>query len=414
MSRQTQCPNCQTTYPVPDAKLGDPKVRAKCGKCQQLFFINAHLLPVSTAQPKVASTASPQVQPATQASTPIKPQVQPQRQQSATLATAPNAQNTSLQNRAAQSTTPKNSAVNPPVSQAVSPKPSNQGAPSAPTQHAKRTKPALSEGMIHDGMDDPAKDDRTSEVVFSDDELEQFLQTNISSASYIVKSTKDELADNDSEAWVNNLLDDSQATTSQTKTHQASAPIIDEVDLKEIIPAVTPKAKKPLSIKRLTSHQPTAQQIATKKSLGSQLFWLLGCLLLVGLLGLQYMLFNMDKVAKNPTTANLARDVCAIVQCVVPSADLNSFDINATLHNQKDIIIYINNKSNTEQLFPYLLVRLKDKNGVVVADFVADTKDYLAESRTTLLANQYERIMLSTRSATTAESVTVTPFYEAP
>lgn len=223
------------------------------------------------------------------------------------------------------------------------------------------------------------------------------------------------MADNDGEAWIENLLDESKNPTAQTQTAQVtSAPIIDDVDLNAIIPAAAPKAKKPLSINRFRPTKPTAQQIATKKSLWSQLLWLFGCILLIGLLGLQYMLFNMDKVAKNPATANLAHQVCGIIQCRVPSAQLSSFQIDATLQNQKDIIIYISNKSSTEQLFPYLLVQLKDKNGMVVADFVADTKDYLSESQTTLLANQYERIMLSTGTVTKADSVTVTPFYERP
>ena len=125
----------------------------------------------------------------------------------------------------------------------------------------------------------------------------------------------------------------------------------------------------------------------------------------------QYALFNVDKLAKNPETANFIYTVCNIISCSVPSANLDALSITSSLKNQKDIIIDIANQTNSEQLFPYLLVQLKDSQGVVVADFVADTKDYLSQSQTTLLANQHKRIMLSVseNSAPKVSTVTVTP-----
>ncbi len=412
MTRQTKCPNCQTIYPVPAAKLGDPNVRAKCGKCQQLFFLNANLI-TPTAQPRTQHT--PTQQRSVSQTVTSAGQIPSKKAETTVNTTKPTPTHSAV-----SSITPQHS-PNQKVAQHTAsqelPAPTLDAAltSSAAPKPAKRAKPLPSSDMIHDDMDDSKSDTLSTQVMFSDQELDNFLNENISSASYLVKSTKDELADNDSEAWIENLLDDSKNPTAQTQTTQVtSAPIIDDVDLNAIIPAAAPKAKKPLSIKRFRPTKPTAQQIATKKSLWSQLLWLFGCILLIGLLGLQYMLFNMDKVAKNPTTANLAHQVCGIIQCHVPSAQLSSFKIDATLQNQKDIIIYISNKSSTEQLFPYLLVQLKDKNGMVVADFVADTKDYLSESQTTLLANQYERIMLSIGTVTKADSVTVTPFYERP
>lgn len=44
MSYKTQCPRCQTIYPMPAEKLGDDKARANCGKCRHTFFLNAHLI----------------------------------------------------------------------------------------------------------------------------------------------------------------------------------------------------------------------------------------------------------------------------------------------------------------------------------------------------------------------------------
>lgn len=336
---------------MPVAKMGDPNARAKCGRCQQVFFLNANIItPTNTAQ-----TSSQPQQPQDDLPTSDVP------------------------------------------------------------RHAKRTKPIPTEGMIHDEMDGASNAPTdASSVVFSDDELDHFLNEAISVAPKITKSTKDEMADNEDEAWIKNLLDDSKpANTSQT-VNTATSPVINNVDLSAVIPVAAPKAKKPISIKQVTSDTPTAQQIASKKPLGVQLFWLLGCVILVILLGVQYVLFNVNKIARNSETSGLAHLLCDMTPCHIPSADLNSLHIESILQNQKDVIIYISNTSDTEQLFPYLLVQLKDDNGAVVADFVADTKDYLSESQTTILANQKKRIMLSANTTVNAESATVKPFYHQP
>ncbi|WP_264676274.1 DUF3426 domain-containing protein [Moraxella bovis] len=366
MSNQTKCPHCQTTYPMPAAKLGDPNARAKCGKCQQVFFLNANLVGSS---------------PAVQAQRQTNPAPQPQAQTAQTVArSAP--------------TTPQE--------------------PPTP-KRTKRVKPAPTEGMIHDEMDgiEENKTKAVASVSFSDDELDSFLKDNISFAPTVAKSTKDEMADNEGEeSWADDLLKDTKPINITQTTNTSSA--INNVDLDAIIPVATPKPKKPTNIKEIQSNKPTAQQLATKRSLGSQFLWLIGCLLLVGLLVAQYALFNIDKLAKNPETASLAHTICGVIPCNIPSADLHGLEITSSLENQKDVIINITNKTNSEQLFPYLLVQFKDSSGVVVGDFVADTKDYLGESQTTLLANQHKRIMLSVNPAPKASSVTVTPFYQQP
>lgn len=352
---------------MPAAKLGDPNARAKCGQCQQVFFLNANLI----------SNGTPIQQPA------------PQSQ----------ARSTTRQ-QALPSQTQEDLSI-----------------PAIP-RRAKRAKPVATEGMIHDEMDgtNTQTPQTTSTVAFSDDELDSFLNENINFVPRLSKSTKDEMADNEDEAWLKDLLNDKKpvVTNAQTTTSTTTSPIINEVDLNAVIPVAVPKPKKPISIKQIESNTPTTQQLAEKKSLGSQLAWVVGCVLLVALLGVQYALFNAKEIAKNPESAGLAHTLCGIIPCRIPSAELSSLNINATLQNQKDVIITINNTSNTEQLYPYLLVQLKDKNNAVVADFVADTKDYLSESQTTLLAGQHKRIMLSVNTNTNASSVTVKPFYQQP
>ena len=76
---RTQCPNCQASYPLPTAKLGDPKARAKCGRCQQVFYVNENLIgePVVQPTPSVAPqpSASSQPAPAPVAPQPVAPVV---------------------------------------------------------------------------------------------------------------------------------------------------------------------------------------------------------------------------------------------------------------------------------------------------------------------------------------------------
>lgn len=350
MSHQTRCPTCQTTYPMPPAKLGDPNARAKCGQCQQVFALNDNLV-----SPKNTPAVNKQQTPATPSddlSLPVVP------------------------------------------------------------RRTKRTRAVPTEGMIHDGMDHGNNPASAGGVAFSNEELDNFLNDNINLASNMSKNIKDDGREGEGESWIDDLLNDDKPVNIAKQVNQTpTAPIVNDVDLNAIIPTAVPRPKKPASTKKIEAETPTAQQLAEKQSISGQLFWAIGCAVLVALLGVQYALFNTDKLAKNPESAGLVQTLCGVLPCKVPSADLSSLRIDSAVQNGRDVIIIINNTSATEQLFPYLLVQLKDPNGKVVADFVADTKDYLGDSQTTLLAGQYKRIMLSTANAVDAGSVMVTPFY---
>lgn len=160
MSNQTQCPHCQTTYPMPTTKLGDPDARAKCGKCQQVFFLNANLVNSSSA----AQTKQPK-------------------------ATAHKTQTT---------TDPQ---------EKITPK------------RTKRTKRTLTEDMIHDDMDgvEENKPKTVLGVSFDNDELENFLKDNINFAPTTAKSTKDELADDEGDDWAHDLLNDTKPVNTAPK-----------------------------------------------------------------------------------------------------------------------------------------------------------------------------------------------------
>lgn len=53
------------------------------------------------------------------------------------------------------------------------------------------------------------------------------------------------------------------------------------------------------------------------------LIWGLGSLLLIGLLGLQYVIFNLDSLLKDPEKAAKIHSLCAIVSCDLPIANVS-------------------------------------------------------------------------------------------
>lgn len=351
MSNQhyTQCPNCKAIYPIPSTKLNDTKARAKCGSCQQIFLLN------------------------------------------------------------------DNRVAHVPVAISVdTPKPS----PAPTIQNKKENQTASNIGidddnpMIFDGADDHDTP-KVADVRFSDDELSDFLNKEIKVAEDVIQAAHNEKED---ESWLQDLLKDSDPSelAKQVKIDNTK---VNEIDLVTIIPSAahTPKIhKKSSALNKIFSNKPTSQQIATKKPIGVQIMWFIGCIILLLLLGVQYTIFNLDTLVRNPNYASSVQKFCNIAKCSIPNADLASISVSSTLKNHPkatDIIITIHNKSNHEQLYPNLLVRLKNKDGMVIADFVASSHSYLSESQTSILGNQSKRIMLTANTDKTPTSVEVTPFY---
>ncbi|TWV80660.1 DUF3426 domain-containing protein [Moraxella sp. VT-16-12] len=221
------------------------------------------------------------------------------------------------------------------------------------------------------------------------------------------------------EAWIQDALDNSNpndvAINQSTNTH--ANPKAD-IDLSTIIaPASNLGQKRMPSFKKAMSHRPTTQQLATKKSFVSQLMWLIGSIILMGLMVMQYTLFNLESIIASPSHADKVHAFCSLAKCSAPHADLGSIAISAThknSSNKTDVIITFFNRSSQEQLYPDLLVRLKDSKGVVVADFVAKRSDYLAESQKSILGNQTKRIQLTVKLKQTPTVVEVTPLYQSP
>lgn len=350
-SRRTQCPSCHATFPMPDAKLGKPNAKAKCGRCQHVFLLNDHLVPL------------PQPKPATKVGVNLD----------------------ALNNISAEE---------PPIA----------------VKHTKHT--PIDDNVIFD--DEPDERPNPSNVSFSERDLDKFLKQDIH-ANQPIRSTFDEKSadhEHGDEAWIKDLLnDDTPIKAGQFRpksSHSQSG-----VDFDNFIPVAAPAPRKNNAVKKLLARKPpTTQELASQRSIVPQFFWLFGIVLLVALLGVQYVWFNTEEVAKNPTQADLVHSLCS--KCAIPSADLSNLSVTH-IHNNEDyttnIVITLKNNGTQSQLYPNLLVTIKDVNGKLLGDFVATPKDYLTHDQKSLLPNQRNRTMLTVHTVKFASTIDIKPFY---
>lgn len=342
---------------MPATKLGDPNAKAKCGRCQQVFLLNDHLV----------------------------------------LPDDPNK---------------KKAGINLDALNAIS-----DDVPLEPKRRTKREKPVPTGDVIFDDMDGTESASKSVKVAFSDNELDSFLNSDVSlhNPQPMASTLDEQKSQQDDEAWVRDLLDDSKESgTSNIKSRHYS-PQPAGVDFDNFIPVAAPPPKKNVALNRiLADKDPTAQDIASRTPFAVTLMWLAGCALLVGLLVAQYVFFNIATLAKNPIHAGTLKGVCAVVRCTVPSTDLSAITIEHT-HDNKDyttnIIINLKNTSDTPVLFPNLLVTVKDVNGQILGDFIATNTDYVSESQISILSNQNKRIMLTVHTVKFVSTIDVRPFY---
>lgn len=311
---QTKCPSCGAIYPMPAVKVGDPTARAKCGRCQQVFFLNENLVQPPVETPKIQPTPKPIVQ-------------------------------------------------------------------------------------QHDEPDDV-------------DEFSRFLDEQINQT--VAKHDTNEVQSGSTHQHnPEDLLKKMEAHAKQNLT-SGQAPTETNINLNSVITPASFDAPKKDTSDKVFAHAPTTQQLATKRSFFGQLMWSIGCVILLGLLMVQYTLFNLDTLIKNPQHAKKIESFCKIAKCVTPSADIGSISVQSSHKNyadSTDIVILITNRNDKEQLYPDLLVRLKGADGAVVGDFIASRRDYLAESQKSILGNQQKRIMLTAKTDKKPAFVEVTPIY---
>lgn len=117
--------------------------------------------------------------------------------------------------------------------------------------------------------------------------------------------------------------------------------------------------------------------------------WGLMSLLMVGLLGAQYLYFNFEAMAMNPKTSGYMTKMCAIVGCQIPYMDANEILIkNIRLVSNKrstqtTFRAKITNTAKLSQPFPALQLTLQE-NGKTVASQIIQPRQYLPNELKTL------------------------------
>lgn len=372
MSNQykTECPRCHTVYPMPTAKLSDQKARANCGKCGHTFFLNMHLIAPTQENPNQQPTQKGQLQQA---------------------------------NKQAPST----------------PAQTQQNPANTPSHNKKRQKPAITEGMIFDGME--TEQEENGEISFSDDELNNFLNRDIAAEANVAATAKDSGQHQNDETWLDDLLKQEQSPSIEVLSRQNDTDAISKIigqDLESLIPQAQREEDPKLVMKkiqsRLNAHQSTQEQLMTKRGIGSTLCWGLICLLMLGLAAGQYLFFNSTAIAKDPAQSALVKQFCSF--CQLPSADTTALQISYYLQDGQadfstDLIGTIKNTYDTDQLYPNIKISVMGGRGLL-GELVLSPKEYLAFEQLTLSANKDDRFMLTLDiPRDEISSVTIEPFY---
>lgn len=217
------------------------------------------------------------------------------------------------------------------------------------------------------------------------------------------------------EAWLGELIKPAQEAPSDAgRANDDLANIID-VDLDTLIPAVLPQESTDLirqKINERIKHAPTQEQLATQRSWLGVLLWAVGCVLLLGLLVGQYVLFNADRLAKSDK-APLINSFC---QNCLPSADIGVIKSGYVLRKGEadfstDLIGVLKNTSTTDQLYPNIKIKIMGANGLI-GDLALAPKDYLATPARVISASSDGRFMLTLDvSPQQIHSVSIEPFY---
>ena len=173
------------------------------------------------------------------------------------------------------------------------------------------------------------------------------------------------------------------------------------------------KIQSRMQASRVTSAHHNAPAIAT-------LLWTTASGLLILLLFTQYIIFNIDNLAKNPAVASRLQAVCSVLPCTLPLADINAFIItkptvkasqfkNARIFS--DIQAQLVNKDDQTQLLPNLKVSIYTQD-TIIGEFIAQPADYLLSSETKLAAERRKSVMFTVPiTANKISKVMIEPFY---
>lgn len=276
------------------------------------------------------------------------------------------------------------------------------------------TKPAIADDEII--FDDNMQiKDSTPEINFDGDGLDDFLKQEFETTAPKPRNTADE-----DESWLEDLLkdDDNTALPTAPITKRPSDDISDliGVDINSYIPEAPIQESPQDLLKKVNerlSHAPTQEQLAKKRSLSFSLVWIVGSVLMIGLMGFQYAFFHQTTLNQQPEKAFL-KNFCPVCNFAEsnPSAFESSYQIaQGSAEHTTNLIGTLKNTSADQQILPNLKVRIMGANGLI-GDLALAPSEYLADKQTLLLPNQSSRFMLTLDVDTEdIKTITFEPFY---
>lgn len=401
---QTQCSNCHHVFTINESQLAFKNGLARCGNCKQIFSAKDNLIepPPLTESQKVA-LAQLQAQKQHQQ---VSPQANPHTQ----TPVVPTASLQSIQSTGASFD----------LSDDFAP------ATSAPTGLTKKQKRAKTgDGLI---SDDEIPDDLAKEVSiektspsptnsdFSLDILEDFdIQPNIKKVEIDYHQPESNTVSTDAkktgdESWLEDMvaeekikerdksfLADAKANPAGVKSDVAD--LLDDLGV-DVVPEASLSTDD--YVKKMSErleHTSSSQQVYEKKSLLAPLLWGLACLFLLGLLLVQYVVFNVDNLMKNKDHAQTLTSLCQATHlpCKLAQANLASVDIKTlSVENnggKTDVLFTLTNKSSQPVLYPNLKISLQ-KNNSSIGTIVLSPEQYLDDKTTEMAPQQIEPIKL--------------------
>lgn len=412
---QTQCSNCHHVFTISDSQLAFKNGLARCGHCKQIFSAKDNLVktaPLTERQKAAlaelqAQKAQPAISPTAVSSTP--PQSSPSTSLPTSLSTSSPAPSQSL------SPTASSTAISDPALA------TNLAVEPVLTKKQKRAK--TGEGLISDDllMDDPLDGDsnttastsQPSSTGFEFDILEDFdVQPNKKPVNFhdTTDSNNDKLAVNGDESWVEQMMVEEQikerdksfladARNNPVGAKESVTDLLDDLGV-DVVPetALSQEAYLQKMSQRL-EHTTSSQQTYQKTSLLTPVLWGLGCLLLLGLLAVQYVVFNVNDLMKDKSHAQTLTSLCQTTHlpCNLAQADLASVDIKtlsvANNGGKADVLFTLTNKSSQPVLYPNLKISLQ-KNNSGVAHLVLSPQQYLDEAAEQMAPQQIKPIKL--------------------
>lgn len=247
------------------------------------------------------------------------------------------------------------------------------------------------------------------------------------------KTTKAPISDSQEEAWLAKLLEPDEANESEVSpavkanhapVHHAQAmlpnhaledfvaPKANDDNVSDLLAALGVGTKEDIpsrepdylhKVNQRLNTTPTAKpDIDTHATRLKTVFWAAGCGLLALALMLQYVIFNLDTLVKNPATARSLAGVCALlpVDCNLPLANTQAIDsrvlsVIATPRDRakSDLVFTLKNTSAESVLYPNLKITLRRGNEPK-AQLLLTPAQYVSSNSTQLNAQQLTPIKL--------------------